>query len=307
MKKNLLAEELFRIHEMMGFTENQLDLFADTEEVEETTPEEEVVEDELIGKKVMVYYNLHKHTFSITHNGLVKMYADYVKLSDVTFKVREGGKEKVRDEKRKNVHAFVIGTLVDYKEYPSEDLPTASSSKVITYDPYKYDSFVYKDGSEPIYNAKEIEMINQPSNKIFQINEIVSLNEEGISYQPEKIDEFIVEVKKDIEMGRSLLSNYTSLVVNASLISVFEDMDQMKAATDKMRESEKYLSKKFDKFYDITQLYDYMDFPDNVKELDDVSGELDKLAMSISDLYYGLEDLIELVDKLSENNKNFFK
>ena len=56
-----------------------------------------------IGKKVMVYYNLHKHTFSITYNNKVIMHADYVKLGDVEFRVRPGGKDRVRKEKSKNV------------------------------------------------------------------------------------------------------------------------------------------------------------------------------------------------------------
>ena len=61
-----------------------------------------------IGLKVMVYYNLHKKTFSVQYDGRIILYADYVKLKDVEFRVREGGKEKVRKEMRKNVHAFVI-------------------------------------------------------------------------------------------------------------------------------------------------------------------------------------------------------
>ena len=67
-----------------------------------------------LGKKVMVYYNLHKHTFSITYKSKVIMHADYVKLDDVEFRVRKGGNERVKREKQKNVHAFVIGTLMDY-------------------------------------------------------------------------------------------------------------------------------------------------------------------------------------------------
>ena len=55
-----------------------------------------------LGKRVMVYYNLHKHTFSITYLGKVIMHADFVKLRNVEFRVRQGGKEKVRDERRKN-------------------------------------------------------------------------------------------------------------------------------------------------------------------------------------------------------------
>jgi hypothetical protein len=121
-----------------------------------------------IGKKVMVYYNLHKHTFSITYNGKVIMYADYVKLGDVEFRVRQGGKEKVRSEKSKNVHAFVIGTLLDYCEYPCGEMPTSSSDEVVTYNPYKHDTFVFKKTEEPIYRAQEVDMINS-KNKLFVV------------------------------------------------------------------------------------------------------------------------------------------
>jgi hypothetical protein len=94
-------------------------------------------------------------------------------LGNVEFRVREGGKEKVRKEMRKNVHAFVIGDLLDYCQYPCENMPPETNDKVITYNPYKYDSFVKKDTEEPIFNANEIDMINT-KNKIFHINEVVS-------------------------------------------------------------------------------------------------------------------------------------
>ena len=126
-----------------------------------------------IGLRVMVYYNLHKKTFSVQYKGKIILYADYVKLGNVEFRVREGGKEKVRQEMRKNVHAFVIGDLLDYCQYPCENMPPETNDKVITYNPYKYDSFVKKDTEEPIYSANEIDMINT-KNKIFHINEIVS-------------------------------------------------------------------------------------------------------------------------------------
>jgi len=121
-----------------------------------------------IGKKVMVYYNLHKHTFSVTYDSKVIMYADYVKLGDVEFRVRKGGKERVRSEKSKNVHAFVIGTLLDYCEYPCEDMTSPSSDKIVTYNPYKHDTFVFKNTEEPIYRAQEVDMINS-KNKLFVV------------------------------------------------------------------------------------------------------------------------------------------
>jgi hypothetical protein len=118
-----------------------------------------------IGEKVMVYYNLHKHTFSIQYQGKVIIHADMVKLRDVEFRVRQGGKEKVRVEKSKNVHAFVIGTLVDFCEYPCDEL-YEPNGEIITYNPYRYDSFVIKNTKEPIYNANEVTMVNL-ENKIY--------------------------------------------------------------------------------------------------------------------------------------------
>jgi hypothetical protein len=121
-----------------------------------------------IGKKVMVYYNLHKHTFSVTYDNKVIMHADYVKLGDVEFRVRKGGKERVRSEKSKNVHAFVIGKLLDYCEYPCDEIPTPSSDKVVTYNPYKNDTFIFKNTEEPVYHAQEVDMINA-KNKLFVV------------------------------------------------------------------------------------------------------------------------------------------
>lgn len=122
----------------------------------------------LIGEKVMVYYNLHKHTFSIQKNGIVVLHADYVKLNNVEFRVRVGGKEKVRKEKSKNVHAFVIGTLEDFCEYPCQDILQEPEGEIVTYNPYLFDNFVFKKTKEPVFFAKDVEMVNL-KNKIYII------------------------------------------------------------------------------------------------------------------------------------------
>jgi hypothetical protein len=121
-----------------------------------------------LGKKVMVYFNLHKKTFSVSYDNKVIMHADYVKLGDVEFRVRTGGRDRVRSEKQKNVHAFVIGNLLEYCEYPCENIPNPPSTNIITYNPYKNETFVYKDGGQPIYTAKEVDMINS-TNKLFVV------------------------------------------------------------------------------------------------------------------------------------------
>lgn len=123
-----------------------------------------------LGKRVMVYFNLHKKTFSVTYDSKVIMHADYVKLGDVEFRVRKGGNERVRSQQSKNVHAFVIGKLLDYCEYPCGNTPNPTSDKIVTYNPYKNDSFVYKNNGEPVYRVEEVDMINS-QNKLFVVKE----------------------------------------------------------------------------------------------------------------------------------------
>jgi hypothetical protein len=133
--------------------------------------QKKVLEDSLIGQRVKVYYNLHKHTFSVQKNNIVVLHADYVKLNNVEFRVRQRGMEKVRQEKSKNVHAFVVGNLVDYCKYPCDEIPEEPTGNIVTYNPYKFDSFVYRDTELPVYNATEVDLINS-RNKLFVITEI---------------------------------------------------------------------------------------------------------------------------------------
>ncbi len=64
-------------------------------------------------KKVRVYRNLHKDCISVKQGGLVRCHATNVVLKDCKFIVSEAGQRRVRNEKKKNVHAFVEGYVVD--------------------------------------------------------------------------------------------------------------------------------------------------------------------------------------------------
>lgn len=104
--------------------------------------------------KVKVYFNLRKKVFSVQHKGLVIAHKDKVMLSNVQFKVNEGGRQRVLKERRKNVHAFVIGEWCEYLE-------EAIDTKEVTYNPYKYSSFVLKNDLTPIYKADKVWLNNK--------------------------------------------------------------------------------------------------------------------------------------------------
>lgn len=123
----------------------------------------------LINKYVKVYYDITRHMFSVTFGGIVLLKADYVRLKNVKFLVGEKGKEKVRSVKQKNVHAYVTGTLLDYCEFPCDDIPIPESNTVIKYNPYFDETFVIKKTREPIFTANEVQMINL-EDKIYLVN-----------------------------------------------------------------------------------------------------------------------------------------
>lgn len=115
--------------------------------------------------KVFVYYNLHKRVFSIKalegdRKGRVIAHRNEVTLRHVDFRVSQAGRARVLREQKKNVHAGVVGQWFDTIDQHVRDTSDIS----ITYNPYKYSSFVYADGEQPIFWADQAYLVNR---KIF--------------------------------------------------------------------------------------------------------------------------------------------
>ena len=86
------------------------------------------------------YRNLHKEgvVYSLKNikTNLVEKWLDFVFLTNVEFKVSFSGRQRVLIEKRKNVHAGVIGTLIE----PSEI--SGISFVKCRYNPYEMEWFM---------------------------------------------------------------------------------------------------------------------------------------------------------------------
>tara|TARA_A100001011_G_scaffold258146_1_gene266425 strand:- start:550 stop:960 length:411 start_codon:yes stop_codon:yes gene_type:complete len=112
------------------------------------------------GKKVFVYRNLHKGCWSIKQGGLVKAHSteEPILLYETSLKVSRKGREKVLREKRKNVHAGIHG----YLKPPIPQYNTYTDGHVdfmkVTYNPYKYRSFVDSDTDKPVYFSPFVRM-----------------------------------------------------------------------------------------------------------------------------------------------------
>lgn len=89
-------------------------------------------------------------------NGLVVAHANRIYLRDVQFVVHEKGRQKVIAERKKNVHAFVIGTLctaADIRGVTGHLSDDSLNYAVAYYNPYKCERFIDKDTSIPLDKA----------------------------------------------------------------------------------------------------------------------------------------------------------
>ena len=108
--------------------------------------------------KVRIYYNFRKKLFSVQEkiNGSWKVveHTKEIFLRNATFKVSEAGRQRVLKEKRKNVHAFILG-----ERYPFVRKAFFFSYDV-SYNPYKGPNFVISNYyDKPVDKAKYVTII----------------------------------------------------------------------------------------------------------------------------------------------------
>ena len=121
--------------------------------------------------RVQVYRNLNNGLISIQDlsTGLVLGHASAIDLEEASFIVREAGRQQVIKEKRKNVHAFVRGKVIDVRNFQPfkgrrvgggwtgacslVDLQGSSmyTTTKVSYNPYKEPHFTTPEGDEVDY------------------------------------------------------------------------------------------------------------------------------------------------------------
>ena len=94
-----------------------------------------------------VYWNLHKHCFSVRERGRVVAHVDHVTLVNAHFVVQRSGYERTVRERVRCVHAWVRGEVT---KIPN----TASCTQaLVTYNPFRADHFQVSATGERIDSA----------------------------------------------------------------------------------------------------------------------------------------------------------
>jgi hypothetical protein len=111
---------------------------------------------------VRVYRNLHRACWSVQARCLsrtsnryewrVVFHAANVVLDGARFEVNEAGRQKVLRERKKNVHAFVVGSLVSFARPGGMNDGRATDAYIrpVTYNPFKAPTFVEASTFPPV-------------------------------------------------------------------------------------------------------------------------------------------------------------
>jgi hypothetical protein len=112
--------------------------------------------------KVFIYFNLHRKCFSVkalegAKKGRVVAHVNDAIVYNPTFKVSEAGRQRVLRERKKNVHAGVVGQWYE-GEFNAKRCAELMeySGRAVTYNPYRFDSFVYKNTETPINDQPRV-------------------------------------------------------------------------------------------------------------------------------------------------------
>lgn len=122
--------------------------------------------------KVFVYYNLHKHCWSVMDYKTRRVidHRNFVTLVEAYPVVRQGGRERVLREQKKNVHAGVVGYLCqNTADMYLENLSLEPSD--VGYNPYKGKTFVYTASGLEWLGAPVVLMNALGSNKVMAFEE----------------------------------------------------------------------------------------------------------------------------------------
>ena len=124
-----------------------------------------------IGKRVFVYWNIHKGGYSIRYRGLVNNWASRIILKDVKYLVGQKGQERVQEEGVKNVHAGLSGILVCLEDFETGQFvgdspePFTDDAVPVTYNPYKYTTFVRRADESKIKKSPYAVMLTERGEK----------------------------------------------------------------------------------------------------------------------------------------------
>ena len=128
------------------------------------------------------------------------------------------------------------------------------------------------------------------------------LQEEGWQYSPEKIDEFVEVAKKDLSNAIKAYNSAFNAFTTVTIGDIMDEPERFEKFQQEVEGQQKHYEKVFNKYYDIVEMYDWMDRPDNVTLLDRTNEKIDSIQNDLYRLSDSIEEIVDYVKKIKNIN-----
>lgn len=114
-----------------------------------------------------MYWNLHRKQWSVQKKGpngwRVALTTPTLALAECSFSVSQAGRNRVLRERKKNVHAFIVGKLLASGWSSSKEI---SGGQFVTYNPYRAGHFYLGNDTSKRIEAAYFALFT-PDRKVF--------------------------------------------------------------------------------------------------------------------------------------------
>jgi hypothetical protein len=130
------------------------------------------------------------------------------------------------------------------------------------------------------------------------------LLEADLSYTPEKIAEFIDEAQTYLNNARMLKNKYYMNVTTLTISEVMEAEVHFQKLSEKMDSDHNQIESKYNGYYNIIEMYDFMNRPENINYFEKINDRIYDVAQDIYKLSQALEEIVESVKYVRRVNND---
>lgn len=125
-----------------------------------------------------------------------------------------------------------------------------------------------------------------------------------ISYAPERIDDFVTEGNRMVEKYNPLVQSYYNKLLHVTIHWVFDNLEEFKQVMDGIEKNTDKAEELATKYFNVVDIYDFMNYPDNVKQLDGIYTKLEQIQADLKSIYDVYEAIYSSVEHFTQWNKD---
>lgn len=115
---------------------------------------------------------------------------------------------------------------------------------------------------------------------------------EDLKYTEGKINEILLKGRENLRVIRNWHNKYKNIIFSLTINDVVENYDKYNGLLDQIKLLLEQLNRKVDEYYHIIELYDNMDRPDTIREIEDIAVEMQDIGYQIDDFKDILKDIL---------------